>query len=247
MRRLALRFTDAVLRPKIESYVFSQLLRMPQAEFLRGATHAAIVLCRAISEETRGNHMPLAQLFEDAALEPFLHSELRLKARSRQQRLESGRDSDIRLESDVELPGPGWLQHTRLIVGAARSTFDSSVTARLDFGSHVVVCGKRQGWKPPPLDLDLARRIGCTVQCTVVFQPNAPLSVGTPEGVFPHLPQNATPMQFTFETTVAAEEEDEGDVEAAVRIVDINGLARGAAAFWREADVVDPVRLLRSF
>ena len=250
---LTARCFDAAVRPRLTRFVFDEVLAMPQSEFLVGATQAAGVVCDAISLGVTGNDQQLLQLRDEGLLQPSLFSAMSEKLVDRRSRLfpEGQPWLPDRLESDVQLTGPAWLQHTRLIVGAQRATFDLTEKARLDLGAHLVVCGDRSGWHPPPLELGAVHRLGCTVQLTVLFDRHAPLAAagGAPEGVFPHLPQNATPQSFTFEAAVAGRSDtdaasDAASEELSFRVVDVNGLARGGIAFWSGADAVDPVRLL---
>ena len=248
------RCLNAVVRPRLTRLVFDDLLRMQQAEFLAGATHAAQIVCDAISAASIGDEKLLRSLHDDELLEPSLLSAIAGKVADRRERLADARMTELRLESDVQLSDCAWLQHVRLIVGAQRSTFDISQSARLDVGEHLVVCGDRYSWEPPPFELAALHRLGCTVQCTVLFDRMAPLSGGgapVVRHIFPHLPQNVTPQSFTFEASLGGSSEPLTGAAAvqeqlAFRIVDINHLARGDIAFWGGADAVDPVRLIFS-
>jgi hypothetical protein len=250
MQRLIGRLTDAAVQPRLTRFVFDEVLRMPRAEFLAGATLAAEVVCDAISEAAAPsrlrNDQHLLQLHNEGLLEPTLFSAISQKIVHRRERLKQGCGPNVHLESDVELAGPAWLQHTRLVIGAQRATFDSRGKTRLDLGSHLVLCGESLDSDPPPLDTDLAHRLGCVVQLTVLFDRRAPLTAGTPEGMFPHLPQNATPQSFTFEAAVAGRSGSDARVSAddlVFRVVDVNSLARGCIEFWSGAEVVPPTRL----
>ena len=249
LRGLTARGLDVASRPMVRKYVFDEVLRMPQQEFLEGATHAAQVVCDAISASTHGDDDLLTTLRADDLLETRLAASIAEKILSRRRRLGSMPEKwDLRLESDVETTGRAWLQHTRLIVGAQRSTFELSKKAWVELGAQLVVCGDRCAWQLPPLELDAARRLGCTVQCTVLFDSRPPLSAGKPPEVYPHLPQNATPQSFTFEAELAAPSTgaERGQQELAFRIVDVNGLAKDGIAFWSDADALDPMEVLYS-
>lgn len=138
-----------------------------------------------------------------------------------------------------------------------RNHFDDRGMHRLEFGSHLVVCGSSpNGLWDLRRQRDLLHQFGCTVQCTVIFEEEAlePMSQVT---AAMRAIGARHPMFFTFEAAVDGSSivqtgsSAEGSKSSTLndsghfRVVDINGLTE-EAYFWAAAENVGPAWLGRA-
>ena len=183
---------DLMVRPQIERFAFSHVLRMPRSEFLRGsrlaasATHGA--LHAALHEEGTEALMRMA---DNGCLTPPLHKELTrelLRGMAVTQHLPGpGADAEPNAESVPLLMraklaeqasevarGEATLTHIRLVAGMHRSLAESSGGLagyhRLHVGSHLLVVDDQPTglWRVERQRQLLLTR-GCCVQLEVAF------------------------------------------------------------------------------
>ena len=144
--RVAGQVFDVMIHPQIRKFCLSSALRMNEADLLRGGAAAAhAVLSASAAKRLHGDPAPLADLATSGSLHPYLHSML----------ANTGQHGDsVALEAlhRRHLGATATLEHTRLIVGARRSTYLSSDRAvrnyRCTLGSHLVVIADRPHGTP---------------------------------------------------------------------------------------------------
>ena len=144
--RVAGQVFDVMIHPQIRKFCLSSALRMNEADLLRGGAAAAhAVLTASAAKRLHGDPAPLADLATSGSLHPYLHSML----------ANTGQHGDsVALEAQHRrhLGATATLEHTRLIVGARRSTYLSSDRTvrnyRCTLGSHLVVIADRPHGTP---------------------------------------------------------------------------------------------------
>jgi len=141
--RVAGQVFDVMIHPQIRKFCLSSALRMNEADLLRGGAAAAHAVLSAAEKRRHGDLAPLHDLATSGSLHPYLHS-----------LLANTHDSSVALEAQHRrhLGATATLEHTRLIVGARRSTYVASDRTvrnyRCTLGSHLVVIADRPHGTP---------------------------------------------------------------------------------------------------
>ena len=146
---------DILVRPQMERFIFTRVLRMPRVEFLRGSRLAAVAthdaMRTALHSEDGAGTGALTRLADDGCLAPPLHIELMRElqrgraagaaclASARQHLPDPAADAEPAAESVLRLMraklaeqasevahGEAMLTHIRLIVGMHRSLAEAS-------------------------------------------------------------------------------------------------------------------------
>ena len=141
--RVAGQVFDVMIHPQIRKFCLSSALRMNEADLLRGGAAAAHAVLSAAEKRRHGDLAPLHDLATSGSLHPYLHS-----------LLANTHDSSVALEAQHRrhLGATATPEHTRLIVGARRSTYVASDRTvrnyRCTLGSHLVVIADRPHGTP---------------------------------------------------------------------------------------------------